>query len=81
LEKCQVEEEEVEADMGIFKEDLIILLNQQQKQEKENLTNDQLYYISVAKQASDYEALTRFLINTVKQNYKYGIDVATAIIN
>ena len=39
-----------------------------------------LYYIRSAKQASDYKALTEYLINQVKKVFEHGIDIATAII-
>jgi hypothetical protein len=32
-----------------------------------------------AKQASEYKAMTEFLVNSIKQNYKFDNDIATAI--
>jgi hypothetical protein len=40
-----------------------------------------MYYIGTARQASDYEALTEFLINYIQQNFKFGDDIANAIVN
>ena len=57
-------------------------INQPRKksQKKEKPVSEWLYYIGSAKQASDYKALTEYLINQVKQEFDYGIDIATAII-
>ena len=41
--------------------------------------NDWNYYIGSAKQASEFEATTEFLINYIKQNFEFGNDVAKAI--
>jgi len=41
--------------------------------------NDWNYYIGLAKQASEFEATTEFLINYIKQNFEFGNDVAKAI--
>jgi hypothetical protein len=41
--------------------------------------NDYNYYLGSAKQASDYEATTEFLINHVKKVYDYGNDIGTAL--
>ena len=35
----------------------------------------------MAKQALEYEALTEYLINNIKQTYEHRVDIATAIIN
>ena len=43
--------------------------------------NEWVYYLGSARQASDYEALTKFLINQIQQNFEFGDDIATAIIN
>jgi hypothetical protein len=39
------------------------------------------YYIELAKQESEFEAKTKFLINTIKLDSKFGINIATAIVN
>lgn len=45
---------------------------------KKNL-QDYQYYLGSAKQASDYEATTSYLINQIKKTYAYGNDIATAL--
>ena len=45
---------------------------------KKNL-QDYQYYLGSAKQASDYEAPTSYLINQIKKTYAYGNDIATAL--
>jgi hypothetical protein len=41
--------------------------------------NDWNYYIGSAKQASEFEATTEFLLNYIKQNFKFGNNIAKAI--
>ena len=57
--------------------------SQPKKENKDNkkFFNDYNYYIGSAKQASKFEATTEFLINYIKQTYKFGMDIAMAIIN
>jgi hypothetical protein len=45
---------------------------------KKNL-QDYQYYIGSAKQASDYEETTSYLINQIRKIYAYGNDIATAL--
>ena len=51
-----------------------------QEKEKKKPISEWLYYIGSAKQASDYEALTKYLINQIKQEFDHGINIANAII-
>jgi hypothetical protein len=44
---------------------------------KKSIT-DYNYYLGSAKQASDYETTTEFIINHVKQVFDYGDDIVTA---
>jgi hypothetical protein len=46
-----------------------------------NSINDWNYYFGSTKQASEYEATTKFLINYIKQNFEFGNDIEMAIIN
>jgi hypothetical protein len=39
------------------------------------------YYLGSAKQALEFKATTKFLINCIKQNFEFGNDAAMAIIN
>ena len=57
--------------------------SQLKKENKDNKKsfNDCNYYIGSAKQASEFKATTEFLINYIKQTYKFGMDIAMAIIN
>jgi hypothetical protein len=43
--------------------------------------NDWSYYLGSTKQASEFKATTEFLINYIKQNFKFGYNIAIAIIN
>ena len=43
--------------------------------------NDWNYYIGSAKQTTEFEATTEFLINHIKETYEYGNDIAKAIVN
>jgi hypothetical protein len=52
--------------------------NKETKEVKKTLT-DWYYHLGSAKHASGYQATTDFLINHIKQDYEYGIDIATAI--
>jgi hypothetical protein len=42
---------------------------------------DYNYYLGSAKQASDYETTTEYLINYIKKTYDYGNDIGTALKN
>lgn len=48
------------------------------KETKKGLT-DYNYYLGSAKQASDYETTTEFLINYVKKTFEYGSDIGQAL--
>ena len=52
--------------------------NKENKEVKKTLT-DWYYHLGSAKHASGYQATTDFLINHIKQDFEYGIDIATAI--
>ena len=52
--------------------------NKENKEVKKTL-NDWYYHLGSAKHASGYQATTDFLINHIKQDFEYGIDIATAI--
>ena len=54
--------------------------NKKEHQEKKS-SNELMYYIGSARQASDYEALTEYLINYIQQNFEFGDDIANAIVN
>ena len=45
---------------------------------KQSVT-DWNYCIGSAKQASEFEATTEYLLNHIKENFEYGNDIATAI--
>ena len=58
--------------------------NQNQESTKENkeikkTVNDWFFHLGSAKHASGYQATTDFLINHIKQEFEYGINIATAI--
>ena len=53
-------------------------LNKENKEVKKTV-NDWFYHLGSAKHASGYQATTDFLINHIKQDFEYGIDIATAI--
>ena len=42
---------------------------------------DNVYYLGSAKQASDYESITEFLINYIKKTFTYGMDIGTVLEN
>jgi hypothetical protein len=46
---------------------------------KQQFVTDFTYYLGSAKQASDYETTTEFLINYIKKLYDYGNDIGTAL--
>ena len=50
------------------------------KDTKKELT-DYVYYLGSAKQASDYETTTEYLINHVKKTFEYGNDIGTALMD
>ena len=41
--------------------------------------NDYIYYIGTSKQANDYQATTKFLINHIRKTYLYGEDIGNAL--
>jgi hypothetical protein len=41
--------------------------------------NDYTYFLGTAKQASEYEATTLFVINYIKQEFEYGSDTAMSL--
>jgi hypothetical protein len=45
------------------------------KKEIKKSVNDYNYYLGSAKQASDYETTTEFLINYIKKTFDYGSDI------
>ncbi len=55
--------------------------NSNTSQASKKSINDYLHYLCLAKQASDYEATTEFLINHVKKVYDYSNDIETALMN
>jgi hypothetical protein len=55
--------------------------NQALHQESKNSIKDWNYYISSAKQASEYEATTDFLVNHIKETIEFGGNIAIAIVN
>ena len=48
---------------------------------KKQYVTDFNYYLGSAKQASDYETTTEFLINYIKKLYDYGNDIGSALEN
>ena len=59
--------------------------NQNQESPKENkevkkTVNDWFFHLGSAKHTSGYQATIDFLINHIKQEFEYGIDIATAIV-
>ena len=55
-------------------------LKKQNTPNKKSIT-DWNYYIGSAKQASEFEAITQFLLNHIREQFKYGNDIAKAIDN
>jgi hypothetical protein len=49
------------------------------KKEIKKSVNDYNYYLRSAKQASDYEMITQFLINYIKKTFNYGSDIGQAL--
>jgi hypothetical protein len=49
------------------------------KKEIMKSVNDYNYYLGSAKQASDYETTTKFLINYIKKTFNYGSDIGQAL--
>ena len=43
--------------------------------------NDYFYYVGSTKQASDYEATNKFIINCIQKTFTNGRDIATALYN
>jgi hypothetical protein len=52
-----------------------------ENQESKKSVKDWNYYISSAKQASEFDATTEFLVNHIKETFEYGGDIAMAIVN
>ena len=52
-----------------------------ENQETKKSAKDWNYYIGSAKQASDFEATTEYLVNHIKETFDYGGDIAMAIVN
>jgi hypothetical protein len=50
-------------------------------QESKKSITDWTYYIGSAKQASEYETTTEFLVNHIKETFEFGRDIAIAIVN
>jgi hypothetical protein len=46
---------------------------------KKKSVNDYNYYLGSAKQASDYETTTKFLINYIVKTFEYGNDIGQAL--
>lgn len=46
---------------------------------KKKSVGDYLYYLGSAKQASDYDNTTRYLINHIQKTFTYGIDIGKAL--
>ena len=46
---------------------------------KPKSVEDYMYYLGSAKQASDYETTTEFLINHIKGEFHYGEDIGNAL--
>jgi hypothetical protein len=55
--------------------------NRKGKLEAKKSLTDYNYYIGSAKQASDYETTTQFLINYIKKMYEFGNDIGMALKN
>jgi hypothetical protein len=51
------------------------------KEYKKKSINNWNYYIGFTEQASEYNAMTEFLLNYIKQTFKFGNDIAMAIIH
>jgi hypothetical protein len=49
------------------------------KKEIKKSVNDYNYYLGSAKQASDYEMITKFLINYIIKTFKYGNNIGQAL--
>ena len=48
-------------------------------EKKKKTITDYTYYMGSAKQASDFETTTQFVINHIKKTYEYGNDIGTAL--
>ena len=46
---------------------------------KKKSLNDYMYYLGSARQASDYEKTTEYLINHIKKSFNFGNDIGTAL--
>jgi len=46
---------------------------------KKKSIEDYVYYVGSARQASDYEITTEFVINYIRKTYTDGEDIATAL--
>jgi hypothetical protein len=49
------------------------------KKKKQQHVTDLTYHLGSAKQASDYETVTEFLINYIKKTYDYGNDIGSSL--
>jgi hypothetical protein len=49
------------------------------KKEVKESVNDYNYYLRSAKQASNYETTTKFLINYIVETFEYGNDIGQAL--
>ena len=49
------------------------------KKETKKSVNDYNYYLGSAKQASDYETTTEYLINYIVKTFEYGNDIGQAL--
>jgi hypothetical protein len=54
---------------------------QKENYKEKKSISDWSYYLGSTKQTSEFEATTKFLMNYIKQNFEFGNDIATAIIN
>ena len=53
--------------------------SQQKKTESKKTLQDYTYYIGSAKQASDYNTVTKYIINHIQKQYNNGDDIAKAL--
>lgn len=49
------------------------------RQNTKKIVEDYVYYLESAKQAWEYETITKFLINYVQQNYTFSDDIAETL--
>jgi len=53
--------------------------SQEQKTKSKKTLQDYTYYIGLAKQASDYNTVTKYLINHIRKTYTNGDDITNAL--